>query len=194
MIRWPGKVPAGKVANGLISGLDWFPTLVAAAGNPNIAAELKAGKQLDGTTYKVHLDGYDQTAMITGKGPSNRNEIWYFGESELGAVRIGDYKFRFIDQPGGWLGDKTRPDVPYITNLRLDPFERTGWPNSGTREGAQQYFDWFKYEFWRFVFVQQEVLKLATTAIEFPPMQKGASFNLDAVKARIEAARGAMAK
>jgi len=194
MIRWPGKVPAGKVESGLMSGLDWFPTLVAAAGNPNIAAELKAGKQLGSTTYKVHLDGYDQTALITGKGPSTRNEIWYFGESELGAVRIGDYKFRFIDQPGGWVGDKTKPDIPYITNLRLDPFERTGWPNSGTKEGAQQYFDWFKYEFWRFVFVQEEVLKLAMTAVEFPPMQKGASFNLDAVKAKIEAARAGIGK
>jgi arylsulfatase len=192
IIRWPGKVPAGKVENGLISGLDWYPTLVAAAGNPNIAAELKKGKAMGGRTYKNHLDGYNQMAMITGTGPSVRNEIWYFGESSLGAVRIGDYKFRFIDQPAGWLGEKTKPDVPYITQLRLDPFERTGWPNSGTREGAQQYFDWFKYEFWRFVFVQQEVLKLVQTAIEFPPMQKGASFNLDAVKAQIEAAQKAM--
>ena len=132
----------------------------------------------------MHLDGYNQMDMITGKGPSNRHEIWYFGESELGAVRIDDYKYRFIDQPGGWLGDKTKADVPYLTNLRLDPFERTGWPNNGTKEGAQQYFDWFKYEFWRFVFVQQQVEKLAMTAIEFPPMQKGASFNLDAVKAQ----------
>jgi arylsulfatase len=191
MIRWPGKVPAGKVENGLISGLDWFPTLVAAAGNPNIVEELKKGKQMGGRTYKNHLDGYDQTPMITGKGPSNRNVIWYFGESSLGAVRIGDYKFRFIDQPNGWLGDKTKPDVPYITNLRLDPFERTGWPGNGTKDGAQDYFTWFKYEFWRFVFVQQEVIKLVETAIAFPPMQKGASFNLDAVKAQIEAAQRA---
>ena len=182
MIRWPGKVPAGKVENGLISGLDWFPTLVAAAGNPNIGEELKKGKQLGDRTYKVYLDGYNQMDLITGKGPSNRDEIWYFGESELGAVRIGDYKYRFIDQPGGWLGEKTKPDVPYLTNLRLDPFERTGWPNNGTKEGAQQYFDWFKYEFWRFVFVQQQVEKLAMTAVEFPPMQKGASFNLDAAR------------
>ena len=189
MIRWPGKVPAGKVENGIISGLDWFPTFLAAAGNPNIVEELKKGKQIGDTTYKCHLDGYNQMDMITGKGPSNRHEIWYFGESELGAVRIDDYKYRFIDQPGGWLGEKTKPDVPYLINLRLDPFERTGWPNSGTKEGAQQYFDWFKYEFWRFVFVQQQVEKLAMTAIEFPPMQKGASFNLDAVKAKIEAAR-----
>ena len=135
MIRWPGKVPAGKVENGIISGLDWFPTFVAAAGNPNIADELKQGKQLGDTTYKVHLDGYDQTDMITGKGPSNRHEIFYFGESTLGAVRIDDFKYRFIDQPGGWLGDKTKPDVPYLTNLRLDPFERTGWPDSGTKIG-----------------------------------------------------------
>jgi arylsulfatase len=194
MIRWPGKVPAGKVENGIISGLDWFPTFLAAAGNPNIAEELKKGKQIGDTTYKCYLDGYNQMDMITGKGPSNRHEIFYFGESELGAVRIDDYKYRFIDQPGGWLGEKSKVDVPFLINLRLDPFERTGWPDSGTKFGAQQYFDWFKYEFWRFVFVQQQVEKLAMTAIEFPPMQRGASFNLDAVKAKIEAARAAIAK
>ena len=138
MIRWPGKVPAGKVENGIMSGLDWFPTFLAAAGNPNIAEELKKGKQLGDRTYKVYLDGYNQMDMITGKGSSKRNEIWYFGESELGAVRVGDYKYRFIDQPGGWLGDKTKADVPYLTNLRLDPFERTGWPDSGTKDrGAE---------------------------------------------------------
>ncbi len=194
IIRWPGKVPAGKVENGIISGLDWFPTFVAAAGNPNIAAELKQGKQIGDTTYKVYLDGYNQMDMITGKGPSSRHEVWYFGESELGAVRIDDFKYRFIDQPGGWLGEKTKPDVPYLINLRLDPFERTGWPDDGTKYGAQQYFDWFKYEFWRFVFVQQQVEKLAMTAVEFPPMQKGASFNLDAVKAKITEAQNSIAK
>jgi arylsulfatase len=194
MIRWPGKVPAGKIENGIISGLDWYPTLLAAAGNPNIKQELLKGKAMGGRTYKNHLDGYDQTAMITGKGPSNRHEIFYFGESTLGAVRVDDYKYRFIDQPGGWLGDKTKADVPYLTNLRLDPFERTGWPNYGTKEGSQNYFQWFQYEFWRFVFVQQEVIKLIETAIEFPPMQKGASFNLDSVKAKIAEAMAAHAR
>ena len=71
MIRWPGKVPAGKVENGIMSGLDWFPTFVAAAGNPNIAEELKKGKQLGDRTYKVYLDGYNQMDLITGKGPSS---------------------------------------------------------------------------------------------------------------------------
>jgi arylsulfatase A-like enzyme len=185
IIRWPGKVPADTVQNGIFSGLDWLPTFVAAAGNPNITEELLKGKTIGDRTYKNHLDGYNQMAAITGKGPSARHEIFYLGESTVGAVRIDDYKFRFIDQPAGWVGEKTHPDVPYITNLRLDPFERTGWPNNGTKEGGQQYFDWFKYQFWRFVFVQQLVAKEIQTFIDFPPMQRGASFNLDAVKAEM---------
>ncbi|TXR49553.1 arylsulfatase [Phyllobacterium endophyticum] len=189
MVRWPGNVPAGVVANGIISGLDWFPTLVAAAGNPKVSDELLKGKQIGERTYKNHLDGYNQLDMITGKGESNRHEIFYFGESTMGAVRLDDYKFRFIEQPNGWLGAKEHVDAPSITNLRLDPFERLGTPENGTLNGAQGFFNqWFMYEFWRFVFVQQEVAKLAMTAIEYPPMQKGASFNLDAVKAQIEAA------
>jgi arylsulfatase A-like enzyme len=185
MIRWPGHVPADTVQNGIFSGLDWLPTFVAAAGNPNITEELLRGKTIGDRTYKNHLDGYNQLAAITGKGPSARHEIFYLGESTVGAVRIDDYKFRFIDQPAGWLGEKTHPDVPYITNLRLDPFERTGWPNNGTKDGAQQYFDWFKYQFWRFVFVQEVVGKELQTFLDFPPMQRGASFNLDAVKAEM---------
>jgi arylsulfatase len=85
-------------------------------------------------------------------------------------------------------------DVPALVNLRLDPFERTGWPEDKSKAGSLEYFQWFKYEFWRFVFVQDQVAKLAQTAIEFPPMQRGASFNLDAVKAKIAAAREAIAK
>jgi arylsulfatase len=185
ILRWPGKVPADSVQNGIFSGMDWLPTFVAAAGNPNITEELLKGKKIGDRTYKNHLDGYDQTAAITGKGPSARHEIFYLAESTVGAVRIDDYKFRFIDQPRGWLGEKTHVDVPYITNLRLDPFERTGWPNDGTKEGAQGYFGWFQYEFWRFVFVQQVMGKALQTFLEYPPMQRGASFNLDAVKAEM---------
>ena len=100
-------------------------------------------------------------------------------------MRIDDYKYRFIDQPDGWLGAKIHPDVPTITNLRLDPFERMGWPNNGTKEGSQEYFEWFKYQFWRFVFVQQVMGKEIQTFLDYPPMQRGASFNLDAMKAEM---------
>ena len=106
-LRWPGHVPADSVQNGIFSGLDWFPTFVAAAGNPNITDELLKGVKIGDRTYKNHLDGYNQMAAITGKGPSARHEIFYLGESTVGAVRIDDYKFRFIDQPSGWLGEKT---------------------------------------------------------------------------------------
>ena len=108
----------------------------AIAGDPNIADELLKGKTIGDRTYRNHLDGYDQSAAITGTGPSARHEIFYFGESTLGAVRINDYKYRFIDQPEGWLGEKTHPDMPILTNLRLDPFERTGWPGDGVTKGS----------------------------------------------------------
>ena len=185
LLRWPGHVPADSVQNGIFSGLDWLPTFAAIAGNPNITDELLKGKNIGDATYKNHLDGYNQLAAITGKGPSKRHEIFYLGESTVGAIRIDDYKYRFINQPGGWLGQKTHPDVPNITNLRLDPFERTGWPNNLTKEGSHQYFDWFKYQFWRFVFVQQFMGKELQTFLDYPPMQRGASFNLDAIKAEM---------
>jgi arylsulfatase len=194
IVRWPGQVPPNTIANGIMSGMDWFPTFISAAGNPSITSELLKGKKVGDTTYKVHLDGYDQTPMITGKGPSSRHEIFYFGESSLGAIRIDDFKYRFIDQPGGWLGAKVTLDMPILTNLRLDPFERAGWPQNMAATGSLEYFEWFKFQFWRFVFVQQQVMKLAETAVEYPPMQKGASFNLEAVKARIETARAALDK
>jgi len=184
MVRWPGHVPAGKVENGIFSGMDWFPTFVAAAGDPNIVAELKQGKQLAGRNYKVHLDGYNQLDLITGKAPSARHEIFYFTEGTLSAVRINDYKYRFTDQPNGWLGATVKVDWPILVNLRLDPFERTGMPSGAN--GSLAYYNWFAYQFWRFVYVQQEVGKLAQTAIEFPPMQKGASFNLQNVKEQID--------
>jgi arylsulfatase len=179
IVRWPGKVPAGKVENGVMSGLDWFPTFLAAAGDASIVDELRKGKDLGGTTYKVHLDGYDQTELITGRGPSRRHEVLYFAEGALGAVRLDDYKYRFIDQPQGWLGGTVKPDMPILTNLRLDPFERTGL------SGSLNYYNFLAHEFWRFVFVQQELAKIGETFVEYPPLQKGASFNLEAVREQI---------
>jgi arylsulfatase A-like enzyme len=186
IIRWPGKIPEGKVGNGIVSGLDWFPTFVTAAGyNGDIVGDLKKGKEFGGRKYKVHLDGYNQMDMLTGKGPSRRHEIFYFTETTFAALRLDDYKFRFTDQPNGWLGATERVDWPILVNLRLDPYERTGMYN-GKDNGSIAYYNWFVTEFWRFAFAQQEVAEAAQSLIEFPPMQKGASFNMEQVKEQIQ--------
>jgi len=187
IVRWPGHIKAGTVENGIFSGLDWFPSLCTAAGNPNITDELLKGVKLGDRTYKNHLDGYDQTALLTGTGPSKRHEVWYFGGPHLGAVRLDDFKFTFFQQPYGWPGEKVTTDMPSLINLRQDPFERTPFLRNETwNTGAPAYVnDFFAREFWRFVMVQQYVTKLAMTAIDYPPMQAPASFNLDAVKKQI---------
>ncbi len=179
IVKWPGHVPTNRVENAIMSGLDWFPTLVSIAGDPNIVGDLRRGKRLGERTYTNHLDGYDQTELITGKGPSRRREVLYFAEGTFGALRLDDYKYRFIDQPGGWLGGTIKPDWPIMTNLRLDPYERTGL------SGSLEYTNWMQFQFWRFVFVQDVVAKYARTFVEFPPLQKPASFNMDAVKEQI---------
>jgi arylsulfatase len=188
IIRWPGKVKPGTVENGIFSGLDWLPTLAAAAGAPNITEELLKGVSLEGRTYKNHLDGYDQTALLTGQGPSKRHEVFYFAGPKLGALRIDDFKYQFLQQPYGWPGEKVTTDMPTNTNLRWDPFERTSSIRGETLNnlGGGYMNDFYAREFWRFVDVQKTVATLALTAIEYPPMQSPASFNLEAVKAQVD--------
>jgi len=187
--RWPGKIKPGSVENGIFSGLDWLPTLAAAAGNPNITQQLLQGVRLGERTYKNHLDGYDQTDLLTGKGPSARQEVFYFAEANLGAIRIGDFKFLFMQQPYGWPGEKVTTDIPMLVNLRQDPFERTPSIRAETLNNAAGGYmnEFMAREFWRLVMVQQRVADLAQTAINYPPMQSPASFNLEAVKEKIEA-------
>ncbi|HTQ40187.1 MAG TPA: arylsulfatase [Pirellulales bacterium] len=186
--RWPGHIKAGTVENGIFSGLDWFPTLCAAAGNSNITDQLLKGVTLGDQQYKNHLDGYNQMDLITGQGPSKRHELFYFAGPKLGAVRLDDMKFQFFQQPQGWPGPKLTTDMPGLVNLRQDPFERfPSIAGETALTGAWGYGnDFFAREFWRFVLVQQKVAELAKTAIDYPPMQDPASFNLDAVKKQID--------
>jgi arylsulfatase A-like enzyme len=188
IIRWPGHVKPGSVENGIFSGLDWFPTLMAAAGNPNITEQLLKGVKLGDRTYKNHLDGFNQMDLLTGKGPSARHEVFYFGGPALGAARIDDMKFTFFVQPYGWPGEKTTTDMPGLNNLRQDPFERLSINRGESlNDGSPGYLnDFYAREFWRFVLVQQAVEKLALTAVDYPPMQDPASFNLEAVKKKIQ--------
>ena len=186
--RWPGHIKPGTVENGLFSGLDWFPTLCAAAGNADITDQLLKGVKLGEREYKNHLDGYNQMELIEGKGPSKRRELFYFAGPRLGAVRIDDMKFQFFVQPTGWPGAKVVTDMPGLVNLRQDPFERFPMiAGESALTGAFGYGnDFYAREFWRFVMVQQYVADLAKTAINYPPMQDPASFNLEAVKKQIE--------
>jgi arylsulfatase len=188
MIRWPGRIKPGTVENGLFSGLDWLPTLAAAAGNPNVTEELLKGVTLCDEPYKNHLDGYNQMDLLVGKGPSARHELFYFGGPHLGAIRIDDFKFQFYQQPWGWPGEKVTTDMPTIVNVRQDPFERTPSIRGETlnNEGGGYMNDFYAREFWRFVLVQKQVAALAATAVDYPPMQAPASFNLDAVKRQVE--------
>jgi arylsulfatase len=191
IIRWPGKIKAGTVENGLFSGLDWLPTLAAAAGAPDIKEQLLKGVKLGDRNYKNHLDGYNQLDLLLGKGPSARHELFYFGGPTLGAIRIDDFKYTFYQQPYGWPGEKITTDMPTIVNIRQDPFERTPATRgeSLNDQGGGYLNDFYAREFWRFVRVQEAVADLAQTAIEYPPMQAPASFNLEAVKAKIEEMR-----
>ena len=168
ILRWPGHVPADTVQNGIFSGLDWLPTFVAAAGNPNITDQLLKGVKhrrpdLQKSPGWLQPDGRDhgQRTVCSSRDLLSRRK-----HGRRGAHRRLQVP---LHRPAaGWVGEKTQPDVPYITNLRLDPFERTGWPNNGTKEGGQQYFDWFKFQFWRFVFVQQVMGKELQTFLDYP--------------------------
>jgi arylsulfatase A-like enzyme len=186
--RWPGHIKPGTVENEIFSGLDWFPTLCAAAGNPNVTDDLLKGVTLGDRQYKNHLDGYNQMDLLAGQGPSKRHEVWYFGGPKLGALRLDDFKFQFFQQPLGWPGPKVTTDMPGMVNIRQDPFERTPSINGETLNdlGGGYMNDFYAREFWRFVLVQQRVAQLAKTAIDYPPMQDPASFNLDAVKKQID--------
>jgi arylsulfatase len=188
--RWPGHIKPGTIENGLFSGLDWFPTLCAAAGNPDITDQLLKGVKLGNREYKNHLDGYNQLDLLLGKGPSKRHELWYFAGPQLAAVRLDNFKFQFIQQPTGWPGPKVTTDMPIMVNLRQDPFERFPMiSGESTLTGAWGYgVDFFARNLWMFVVVQKRVAELAKTAIDYPPMQDPASFNLEAVKKQIDAA------
>jgi len=126
LLRWPGKVKPGSVSNGVQNHEDLFVTLAAAAGLPNLKKELITGKKLGATNYKVHLDGYDNTAHWTGQSEkSARREIFYYDETDLMAVRLDAWKVHLgVKHHGSWFDEKSYPSVPYIVNLLMDPMEK----------------------------------------------------------------------
>ncbi len=186
LVRWPGHIPAGSVLNGIVSHADWFVTLLSAAGVPDIADRLRAGTDLNGTTYKVHLDGYDQLAYITGESDeSPRNHFFYVSDDgDLTALRFDNWKFVFLEQRCAgtlqiWAEPYVELRVPKLFNLRTDPYERADITSN-------TYFDWMMDHVFLFVPAQAYVAKMLETLVEFPQRQKSASFSIDQVMAKLQ--------
>jgi arylsulfatase len=179
-LRWPGKIEPGSVKNGIVSHIDMLPTLLAAAGDPDVTQKLLKGYKVGNMTYKVHIDGFNQLDYVTGKSKeSARNELFYFSDDgEVIAVRVGDYKFSFAVQRAAtmklWQEPFVKMRMPSIFHLRRDPFERADI-NSNT------YMDWMVDHVPQLYQVQELVAQQIQDFINFPPRQKPASFNLDAV-------------
>jgi arylsulfatase len=180
-MRWPGRIQPGRITNELFSSLDWFPTLLAAAGDADVKNRLLTGWDIGGTTYKVHLDGYNQIPFLTGEqDKSARNEFFYFNDDgQLVALRYQDWKFVFCQQrvPGTlqvWEEPFVCTRAPMMINLRMDPYERAPITSN-------TYFDWkFRLAFVA-VPVQAIVAKFIATFREFPPRQRPASFSVDQI-------------
>jgi len=185
-VRWPGKIKPGSVSNEIMHHMDWLPTFLAAAGEPNIKEKLKAGGvEAIGRTYKVHLDGYNALPFLTGqeeKGP--RKEIFYFSDDgDLTALRYDDWKLVFMEQktPGTfrvWMDPFIPLRVPLIFNLRRDPYERA-------EVTSNTYYDWLLDRAYLLVPAQAYAGKFLETFKEFPPRQKAASFSLDQVMEKL---------
>jgi len=126
LVRWPAKIKAGSVSNGIQSHEDLFVTLASAAGLPDLKDKLLKGQKMGKVTYKVHLDGYDNLQHWTGESKkSARREYYYYDESDLMAVRVEGWKMHIgVKKEGSWWNEKSYPSVPYIFNLLMDPMER----------------------------------------------------------------------
>ena len=182
-VRWPGRIPAGSVSNEIFSGLDWFPTLLAAAGDTGVKARLLAGwqPQPGGRTYKVHLDGYNQLPYLTGQqSKSARKEFFYFNDDgQLVSMRYENMKLVFCEQrEAGTIQIWREPFIclraPKMYNLRMDPYERADITSN-------TYNDWvFRLSFLA-VPAQALVAQFIDTFKEFPPRQTPSSFSVDQI-------------
>jgi arylsulfatase len=182
-VRWPGKIPAGRVTNEIVHHMDWLPTFAAVAGKDDIKEDLLDGYRSKalGRNYKVHLDGYNILPLLTGESEaSDRKEIFYFSDDgDLTALRYNDWKAIFMEQKTeatlrAWMEPFVPLRLPLIVNLRRDPFER-GPITSNT------YYDWMIDRAYMLVPAQDYVGQFLATFKEYPPRQKAASFSLEQV-------------
>ena len=194
--RWPGVIKPGTVINGIFSHQDWLPTFLAAVGEPDIKEKLLKGHKADGKTFKVHVDGYDQTALLKGKGPSARKEVFYItDDGDLSAIRHGKWKIVFMQQKATGFDVWREPFVavrfPYLVDLRADPFERAMIPGPSGRSNSFGYDRWHSERMYALVPAQGIVARFLKTFEEFPPRQKPGSFSVgDALSTLQTASQG----
>ncbi len=179
LIRWPGVIKPGTVINDVGSHEDMLSTLLAAAGEPDVKEELLKGKSIGGTTYKVHLDGYNLLPALKGEGQWPRQEFLYWtDDGQIAAIRLGNWKSTFLVQKAHgmnvWLEPFTEMRAPILTNLRMDPFERA-------REEGMGYNTWFADHMFLIAPTAGYAAQWLQSFKEFPPRMKPGSFNLSKV-------------
>jgi arylsulfatase A-like enzyme len=188
-VRWPAKIKAGTVFNDVASHQDWLPTLLAAAGDQDIAAKLLQGHKVGDRTYKVHIDGYNLLPYLTGAAKqSPRNFFFYISDDgDILGIRMGDWKVVLMEQRAQqlmcWFEPFVKLRAPKIFNLRRDPFERADH-NSNT------YWDWLISHAYIIYEMQGLVAQQIQAFLKFPPRQKPASFNLDEVLRHLQESSG----
>jgi len=189
VVRWPGKIPAGSVSNGIQSHEDLYVTLAAAAGAADIKEELLKGKKMGAMTYKVHLDGYNNLDHWMGKAEkSARNRYFYYDESDLTGLRVGDWKMSFaVKEDGLWWDQLVYPRVPYLFNLRMDPMELFD-PHSP--EWGYMARKLFAEKLWTLIPAQGLIAEHVKSLQEWPPRQRAQSLSMqkamDAVMRQLE--------
>ena len=190
MVRWPGKIEAGSVSNEIMHHMDWLPTFLAVAGEPDVKEKLLKGHRAIGRRYKVHLDGYNFLPFLTGEtSDTPRREIFYFSDDgDLTALRYNDWKIVFMEQKTVgtfrvWMDPFVPLRVPLIFNLRRDPYERA-------EVTSNTYYDWLLDRAYMLVPAQAYVGDFLATFREYPPRQKAASFSLDQVMEAMQKAPG----
>lgn len=190
MVRWPGRIKPGSVSNEIMSHLDWAPTLLAAAGLADIKEKLLAGYRIGDMTYKVHLDGYNFVPHLTGQdAKSPRVEFFYFSDDgDLMNLRYDNWKMQFAVQPAAgtlavWQTEFEHPRIPYIYNLRTDPFERATITSN-------TYYDWELDHAFMLVPAQAFVGQFLATFRDYPPRQKAASFTIQQILEKMSQPRG----
>jgi arylsulfatase A-like enzyme len=189
MVRWPGQIKPGSESNEIVAHLDWLPTLLAVAGDPQVTEKLLKGYTVANMTYKVHLDGYNLVPYLTGKvEKSPRNSFLYVNDDQqLTGLRYDNFKFVFMEQRTEgtlriWAEPFVSLRVPKIFNLRTDPYERADVTSN-------TYYDWLLDHAFMMVPAQAFVGEFLMTFKEFPQRQKAASFNLDEVLAKLKEAQ-----